>query len=479
MKKLLSVLLVSVFTFLTASAQDLSVRSMETLTMDTYASVHKRVDNNGTACAVVRVSLPLAGVTFSGNVMGDVQRDGSDYLVYMPAGSKTLWVKHPNFYELEVVFGDYGTDRLQSLVTYRVTVNVPQMGMAIQQDNGMTYFILNVQPKNAQVSIDGNLQPIDANGDYSILLPRGSHSYTVTAGGYETKTETFMLGTERKRVDVSLVSNMASLTINAATAGTQIYVNEQNRGTTRWTGQVLPGNYVIEGRLDGYYPHKQTITIANRQQQTISIPALVARTGSLDVSYKPSDSEVWIDGKKVGVSPDVFKGIIMGSHKVSIRKDGYATKDVTVNITEGQTATLTGALEQNAASATTTTVQETAEDSRVQETAEDSRVYDVVEQMPSFPGGLNALMQWISKNMKYPEEAEKKGIQGRVLVSFIVDKTGAVRDAKIAKSVDPLLDKEALHVVSVMPKWIPGKQNGKPVNVKYVVPLSFRLNNDK
>ncbi len=102
-------------------------------------------------------------------------------------------------------------------------------------------------------------------------------------------------------------------------------------------------------------------------------------------------------------------------------------------------------------------------------------VFDVVEEMPQYPGGPQALFEFLSNNVKYPEEAEKAGIQGRVIATFVVEKDGSVSNAKVVKSVDPLLDAEALRVISAMPKWKPGKQNGKVVRVKYTVPLSFHF----
>ena len=106
---------------------------------------------------------------------------------------------------------------------------------------------------------------------------------------------------------------------------------------------------------------------------------------------------------------------------------------------------------------------------------EENKVFDVVEQMPSYPGGMGALMQYLSSNIKYPVIAEENGIQGRVICTFVVERDGSITDVKIAKSVDPSLDKEAMRVVSSMPKWIPGKQNGSAVRVKYTLPVTFRL----
>ena len=106
---------------------------------------------------------------------------------------------------------------------------------------------------------------------------------------------------------------------------------------------------------------------------------------------------------------------------------------------------------------------------------EETKVFDVVEQMPQFPGGPQALFEYLSKNIKYPVVAEENGIQGRVIVTFVVERDGSITDVKVAKSVDPSLDKEAMRVVKSMPHWIPGKQNGAAVRVKYTVPVTFRL----
>ena len=106
---------------------------------------------------------------------------------------------------------------------------------------------------------------------------------------------------------------------------------------------------------------------------------------------------------------------------------------------------------------------------------EETKVFDVVEQMPSFKGGDAALMEWLNKNIKYPVVAEENGIQGRVVATFVVERDGSITDVKIVKSVDPSLDKEAVRVLKSMPKWIPGRQNGQPVRVKYTVPVTFRL----
>lgn len=106
---------------------------------------------------------------------------------------------------------------------------------------------------------------------------------------------------------------------------------------------------------------------------------------------------------------------------------------------------------------------------------EENKVFDVVEEQPSFPGGQGALMAWLNDNIKYPVVAAENGIQGKVIVQFVVGKNGSISNVKVLRSVDPSLDKEAVRVVSNMPNWTPGKQNGASVNVRFTLPVTFRL----
>ena len=105
-------------------------------------------------------------------------------------------------------------------------------------------------------------------------------------------------------------------------------------------------------------------------------------------------------------------------------------------------------------------------------------VFNVVEQMPSFPGGMEALIQYLAKNMRYPVEAQKNKVQGRVVVGFIVSKDGDIKKAHILRGVDPELDAEAIRVIESMPRWMPGMQRGKAVAVSYTLPVMFRLTED-
>lgn len=108
-----------------------------------------------------------------------------------------------------------------------------------------------------------------------------------------------------------------------------------------------------------------------------------------------------------------------------------------------------------------------------------SKVYTSVDEMPEYPGGIDAFRAYMSNEIRYPEDAKKDGVQGKVFVSFTVDKNGKIKDAEITKGVHELLDKEALRVVGKMPAWTPGRQDGQAVAVKMTVPVQFALSSDK
>ena len=145
-----------------------------------------------------------------------------------------------------------------------------------------------------------------------------------------------------------------------------------------------------------------------------------------------------------------------------------------VSVLSGESATkLWGSKGENGVIVITTKTKTEAEGTKGDD---DEKAFQHVEKMPVFPGGDMAMMEFLSKNIKYPVEAQKKGLQGRVVVSFVVEKDGSLSDVQVAKSVDPQLDEEALRVVKSMPNWTPGMHNGKTVRVKYYVPISYRLN---
>ncbi len=184
--------------------------------------------------------------------------------------------------------------------------------------------------------------------------------------------------------------------------------------------------------------------------------------GVLDVSYEPFDCEVYIDGKPVGSSPGVFKDVPVGVHEVQLRKDGYLTEVDTVTISGGQTTSLSGCLEY---------IQ--PEDLASPSKYDKDKVFDIVEQMPSFPGGMKAMNRYLIEHIKCPAMMVKESEQGRVICTFIIERDGTLTDIKVYKSLEPSLDEEVCRAIKSMPRWNPGRSDGQTVRVRYILPVTL------
>ena len=331
-------------------AQKLKVESFKLASNDITAQSQPRKDLNNLNCALVKVGIALDGVKFDGSIMGEPIQKLGEYWVYMPKGVSMLQVLHKNYTPLMVNFYDYGVGKVESGMTYILTLSKPS-GSTEPADAGGNFYALTVNPKNAVVTIDGNQQTVSTDGAYSAMLPYGSHTYKVEAGGYISKSGTFTISSsDMTPINVSLVSAMATVSVTCPTPAVSLYVDKKSVGTIPWTGSLKEGMHLIEAKKEGYRSQQRTINLSQQQRLDVAFNELAAIQGNLSVNYKPFGADVYIDGKKVGQSPRVFNGILVGSHKVEIRKDGYGTDSKTVNILEGQTATLAGVLTTNALS---------------------------------------------------------------------------------------------------------------------------------
>ena len=325
--------------------QKLTVEKMEVAPMDLSASTQLRNDRNGNPCGLVKVQLATPGASFEGNVIGDAEFKKGEYWVYMSEGSYMLNVKHASFLPLFVNFRDYDIKEVESKVTYVLTLVMPQMG-PVNVDDGMRYLVMSVEPaEGAVVMIDGTLKKL-TNGKLSLPLMAGLHNYSVACDGYQTQTGTVNLVEDRTMLPIRLESTMATLSISCATPTASLFVNDEMKGRGEWSGRLSAGSYRVEARQDGYRPQRQSITLAERGKENIVIPALQAIVGNLNVNYQPIDAEVWLDGKKLGVSPNIFRNIMVGSHQVEIRAKHHHSLSQMLVIEENKTFTLEGSLKK-------------------------------------------------------------------------------------------------------------------------------------
>ncbi|MDE5972028.1 MAG: energy transducer TonB, partial [Muribaculaceae bacterium] len=165
--------------------------------------------------------------------------------------------------------------------------------------------------------------------------------------------------------------------------------------------------------------------------------------------------------------------------ELAIVDDDQVTKEDEIKTQDelAQTETAFGATDFDQGTDDVSVVREHKEEVIVEEKHEPEKVFTVVEQMPEFPGGTSALYEYLSKNIRYPEQAAQNDIQGRVTVQFVVEKDGSIGEVKVVRSKDPDLDKEAVRVVKSLPKFVPGKMNGQSVRVWFTLPITFTLNN--
>ena len=326
-------------------AQEMRVKGMALDPNDVTANLSENLilDNNDAYAGLVKVYLAAANAEFEGLVLKSILHGAGEYWVFMAKDSYRLRVRVPGYLPLELNFRDYGIKGIDSRRTYVLTITLPQVG-AVQQDDGMRYLAMTVEPKNSTVFVDGQLQQVDANGELSVILPKGTHGYQVLAPGYATKEGSVEVGDDNRPLSVKLVSTLSTVRVECATKGAQVFINNQQRGLVPWTGSLAPGIYQVEARLDGYRPQKQTVTLGESDNKVITIPELQMISGRLNVDFRPLGSDVYIDGKKIGTTPFIFRNILIGQHRVEIRKEGYETKTQTVTIKENEQTSLTGSL---------------------------------------------------------------------------------------------------------------------------------------
>ena len=343
-------LIISLIICLCTFAQELKVKSFKLASNDLSASLveNLRTDEVDNVCALVKILLLDDISKVQGNVIGDIRNFSSEKWVYLSKGTKEIRIIPMHYKPLRVYFPDFGIDGVESKRTYVLDLVIQNMG-AEPVDAGGNFYALSVQPKNAVVTIDGIQQNVSTDGEYSAMLPYGTHTYKVEAGGYISKSGSFTVSSgDMTPISVSLLSAMASVSITCPTPAVSLYVDKKAVGNSPWSGSLKEGMHLLEARKSGYRSQQKTIQLAQQQKLDVTFGELVAIQGNLSVNYKPFGADVYVDGKKLGQSPRVFNGLLVGNHQVEVRKDGYATDRKSVSISEGQTASITGTLASNA-----------------------------------------------------------------------------------------------------------------------------------
>ena len=347
-RRILITLFISLASSVCLLSQTLSVASFKPLTNDLTANIagSQEKDQNGDIAALIKVVTSQTGFSFEGGMAGIVKtrQEVGEIWVYVPHGIKKFTIKHP---QLGMVRDYYFPCAIEAARTYELVLTSGEIQTTIKQDIGVSYLAMTVSPKNAIVYIDGELMQNDGSGEFLKALSYGEHQYRAEASGCIPEAGIIQIGKEKTQLDVTLKSALASLTIASATHNTQIFINEQPMGLDNWTGELSAGTYIVEGRKDSHRSQKLSVTLAKQEKKQITIPALAPLHGTLNVSYKPLGAEVWIDDHRLGSSPNIFKDVLIGKHKLTIMKNGYATFSDSITLAEGEIKEISGSLPEN------------------------------------------------------------------------------------------------------------------------------------
>lgn len=518
--------LLLIFLYLSSQAQELTIKSFTELTNDITARSNPRNDLNDNPCALVKVRMAVDNATFKGMIVGDVQHEGSEYYVYLPEGAKKITISAPSYLPIDVKFEDYGIGALVAKTTYLLTLsNATNNVLPIQTSGIQTgWIVLSSEPNDADVYINneyvgktplGNCKKpyghykykIEKNnyhsreGEFDLLsakylnnirlkpafgsiniksevsdvaifldgqqisqtsscvlekIASGTHFISIQKDKYAPFKQTIVVKDEEETlVNANLQARFSNITINSS-KGAEIYVDGILKGISTYTDEIAEGFYNIEIKKQHCISVSKQLDVKSGINQTVYLeptPILC----SLDIVSTPINANVFVDGNRIGETPCTIDGLLEGDHMVELSLEGYGkiTRNVSVN-SEGSNI-LTVELND----------QQVSEDK--------DTILEYAEQVPKFPGGVYELKDWIAYNIVYPKRARKLKIEGMVVCQFVVNEDGSISNVKVLKSVDEELDAEAVRVLSEMPKWKPGKHNGKCVKVLRTIPIKFKL----
>lgn len=311
--------IISLLIPLSLYGQGLKVKKMELLQFDVSASTHLRNDSSGVACGLVKVQVNNPTLLFGKEVIGSVDNKINEYWVYLPKGTKSLTIKQQNCLPMPIYFKDYGIEEIESKTCY----------LLLLKDNlfnsDKNTLIINVKPSTANIVIDNYVLDVKENGSYKLFLEKGEHACKIMAEGYRPTVQIVKTGKGIQTLNLELESLMADVNIECQTSDACIYANRNKIGTGAWKGKLPAGKYLIEARKDGYTTKSVSISIAEKECKSLSLPALEKAIIPILIKTTPSKSylkEIIIDGNLVGSDSSGHIVIPSGKHVLEINMSG-------------------------------------------------------------------------------------------------------------------------------------------------------------
>ena len=323
------------FAFLGAFAQNISVKSFKALPMDMTASSleGKRIDQNGEVAALIKVMTTETGFVFEGGTLGiiDTQQRVGEIWVWVPRASRKITILHQQLGGLR----DYRYPvEIEAERTYEMVLTTAKIETVVKEEVRQQYLVFELEPKNATLEVNDQLWSVDANGTALQFVDFGTYTYRVRAANYETDAGVVTVDDPEnpKTINVKLKPNFAEVTLKVD-ADAEIWVNNQKKGTRRWTGSLGNGTYKIECKQANHETSMVSKEITPAMNgETIKLPLPKPIYGSLNVESTPVGATIIIDGKEVGKTPKSINEILIGEHEIRLTKNGYTdyTKAITI-----------------------------------------------------------------------------------------------------------------------------------------------------
>ena len=347
MKKL-TILLFCIGLSLSSIAQSLSVSTFKLLDTDLTANTAgtMELDQNGETAALIKVVTTQTGFTFDGGALGVVKtvQKPSEIWVYVPRGLKKITISHP---QLGVLRDYYLNIPIEAARTYEMILIAGEVQTVVKQARTSQYVVFQLTPPNAVVELNGELLETN-DGTATKAMKFGTYNYRVQAPNYLPEAGNVTINDPKNKhvVNIALKPNFSSVTLKVD-GNAEIWVNGDRKGNGSWTGNLGPGTYIFEAKKKNHrdsYMSRDIVVSSEPQTFTLQAPAPIL--GEVDINSSPAMADIYIDGKKVGLTPQMVSDLLVGQHQVRISKQGYSDYNSTLTVKEGETSMLTAMLEK-------------------------------------------------------------------------------------------------------------------------------------
>ena len=346
MKKNL-ILFLFLFVWVTGAwSQDLAVADFSLDETDLTANLQGTtvLDQNGEKCALIKIFTTATGFTFDVGSLGvqKVEQKTGEIWLYVPHGVRRVTINHSQLGMCDYTF----PTSIVKARTYRMRLVAGQVQTTVRKAVTSQYVIFKVSPLKGSVEINGQMFDV-VDGGASVRLPFGTYDYTVRAPRYNPMSGKVTVNDPQNKhtVSVSLEPAFASVTMSVD-ADAEIWINDQKRGTRTFTGELSYGTYLVECRQQGHRSSQQEIILTKENAgQQISLPKPTPIYGSIDINSTPIEADIYIDDKKIGVSPMFVQDYLIGTHTIKLSKAGHSEFSQVITVEEGQTFEVNAKLE--------------------------------------------------------------------------------------------------------------------------------------